>query len=310
MRVGKGYGYGKTILVGEHFVVSGNHAIAAGISAKTECTIERTKGPDYELADERPATPGYKTEKAEQMKESLQLIFNAMKIDPKKTPFKITLAGDLVAASGVGASAANCAAIARALADEFKLKMSDDEINAVAYQGEMGYHGTPSGIDNTAAVFGGLLWYQKGSPPKFEPIKAKTKAEIVLGDTGIVGNTKELVAGVQARRAKDPGAYDKIFKEAEELAIKARNALETGNLDALASCMNRNHELLRMVGVSHGALEELVQIAREEGAPAAKLTGGGGGGLMIALTPGKSLQQKVAKAMQAKGYRTFEAMVG
>ncbi len=310
MRVGKGYGYGKTILVGEHFVVSGNHAIAAGISAKTTCTIERTKGTDYELVDNRLETPGYKKEKAEQMKESLQLIFAAMKIDPKKTPFRITLAGDLVAASGVGASAANCAAIARALSDEFKLKMSDEQINAVAYQGEMGYHGTPSGIDNTAAVFGGLLWYQKGTPPKFEPIQAKTKVEIVLGDTGLVGNTKELVAGVQARRQKDPQAYDKIFKEAEELAIKTKKALEAGDIKTLAACMNRNQELLRMVGVSHSALEELVQIAREEGAPAAKLTGGGGGGLMIALTPGKNLQQKVAKAMQAKGYRTFEAVIG
>jgi len=47
-----------------------------------------------------------------------------MKIDVKKNPIKITLEGDLLAGSGVGASAASCVSLARALNDEFKLGFS------------------------------------------------------------------------------------------------------------------------------------------------------------------------------------------
>jgi len=38
---------------------------------------------------------------------------------------------------------------------------NSEEINDVAYEGEKGYHGTPSGIDNTASTFGGLIWFEK-----------------------------------------------------------------------------------------------------------------------------------------------------
>ena len=35
--------------------------------------------------------------------------------------------------------------------------LTEEQINAAGYEGEKGYHGTPSGIDNTAACYGGVL---------------------------------------------------------------------------------------------------------------------------------------------------------
>lgn len=306
---GFGTGFGKVILVGEHFVVAGNHAIVCGINSKTTATVERISALDYELIDNRLETSGYKAEKLEQQKDSMRFIFKAMTIDPHKTPIRITLAGDLVAASGVGASAAGCAAIARALNDEFKLGLNDEQINAVAFQGELGYHGTPSGIDNTAATFGGLLWYQKGNPPKFEKIIAKKPFEIVLGNTGIIGDTKTLVLGVQERKQKQPEKFNPVFEEAETIAIQSRHLVETGDLKKLGVLMNRNHELLQTIGVSHPKLEELVKIARENGAWGAKITGAGGGGYVLALTPGK-LQQVIADAMHESGFETIQTTIG
>ena len=84
-----------------------------------------------------------------------------MNIDTSKNGIKIILDGNLNVASGVGASAASCVAIARALSDYFDLNLSDEEINTITYEGEKGYHGTPSGIDNTASTFGGLIWFKK-----------------------------------------------------------------------------------------------------------------------------------------------------
>jgi mevalonate kinase len=61
----------------------------------------------------------------------------------KKTPIKITYGGTLLAGSGVGASAASCVSLARAINDEFNLGLSIEEINHVGWEGEFAYHGTP-----------------------------------------------------------------------------------------------------------------------------------------------------------------------
>ena len=106
----EGEGYGKLILFGEHFVVHGIPGIVAGINDKTVAKVEESD--QYELIDNREEIPGYKKDKLEMQTESMKHIFSAMKIDIEETPVKITLEGNLLAASGIGASAASCAAIA------------------------------------------------------------------------------------------------------------------------------------------------------------------------------------------------------
>jgi len=303
--MGKGYGYGKVILFNEHFVVYGIPAIASAIDKKTIAEVKKCHGREFIIHDNREETPGYKKEKLEQQKESIRLIKKAMGIDEC---IEIWLSGDLRAASGVGASAASCAAIARAIADEFGMKFSDEEINEFAYEGEKAYHGNPSGIDNTCATFGGLVWYEKGK--KMELLKIEKPVEIVMGDTGIVANTKKAVEGVRERREKYKEKYDKIFEEAKQLVYEAREALLSMKLDRVGELMNKNHELLQEIEVSSPELDFLVNIARKAGAYGAKMTGGGLGGYMVALTPGKELQEKVAKAIEKEGYYALRTRIG
>ena len=104
MAVGKGTGFGKIILFGEHFVVYGLPAIASAISDTTIATI--IDSDKYELVDERPATEGYKVKKAGEMEHSMKLLLDFMKINVEETPVKITLEGNLFCTSGIGASAA------------------------------------------------------------------------------------------------------------------------------------------------------------------------------------------------------------
>jgi len=304
----EGYGYGKVILFGEHFVVYGLPAIASALGSKTIAKIE--KSDRFELVDNRMETPGYKKGKFYQQKKSLELMFKALGINPEKTPFRIVLEGDLIAASGIGASAASCAAIARALNKEFNLGLSDEKINEIAYEGEKGYHGTPSGIDNTAAVFGGLIWFRKGSPNVIERIKIKQPVEIVMGNTGITADTAEVVADVRKRKEKEPKRFEGIFREYEELVNEARKAFGEYDLKKIGELMNKNHSLLQEIGVSCEELDTLVNIARENGALGAKLTGTGRGGNMVALTPGKELQERVAKAIESAGFKVIRSEIG
>ena len=309
--MGKGIGFGKVILFNEHFVVYGLPAIASAIGAKTIALVERRLGSGVEINDERSETEGYKAEKAGQQKESLDLMLNFMNIDAKSNAYRLTLTGDLLAASGVGASAASCVAIARAFSEELGLNFSDDRVNEVAYEGEKGYHGTPSGIDNTAATYGGLIWYKReGSSHHMERMKLKKPVEIVMGNTGLVSDTKAVVGVVKERKEKDPERYASIFKDAERLVHDARKQLEAFHLEEVGYYMDQNHTLLQQIGVSCSELDLLVDIARNNGALGAKLTGTGRGGYMVALTPGKDLQESIAVAIEKKGFQALRTTIG
>ncbi|MBN1786381.1 MAG: mevalonate kinase [Candidatus Methanofastidiosa archaeon] len=305
--MGNGSGFGKVILYNEHFVVYGVPAIVSAINMRTTAHAQKVNG-DFEFYDNRMATPGYKDEKMVHQRDSLDYIFKSMGL--KRTGVRIELAGDLYAASGVGASAASCVAIARALSEEYQLDYSDEEINRVAYEGEKGYHGDPSGIDNTAATYGGLIWFKKGSPNNIERINLVTPVNIVMGNTGAVANTKAAVSGVQERKERFHERYGKIFRSAEELAYKGREAITSFDLKTMGSLMNENHRLLQEIEVSNGDLDMLVDIARDEGAIGAKMTGGGLGGYMVALTPEKEVQENVAKAIEGKGFEVLKTEIG
>jgi mevalonate kinase len=309
--LGKGTGFGKVILFNEHFVVYGLPAIASAIGAKTTALVQRRAGYGVEIEDERPETKGYKAEKAAQQKESLDLMLKFMKIDTMRNAYRVTLGGDLLAASGVGASAASCAAIARAFSEELQLNYSDDKVNEAAYEGEKGYHGTPSGIDNTAATYGGLIWYKRERASHLmERMRLKKPVEIVMGNTGLVADTKAVVGGVKERKEKEPEKYGQMFHAAEQLVYEARKELEAFNLKKVGEYMNQNHTLLQQIGVSCPELDLLVDLARNNGALGAKLTGTGKGGYMVALTPTKVLQERAARAMEKKGFQALRTTIG
>ncbi|MEM2869632.1 MAG: mevalonate kinase [Thermoplasmata archaeon] len=321
-----GIGYGKVILFGEHFVVYGLPAIASAISDTTvaEATLARgaggleagpetfvLEGDGWTLYDNRPETPGYKKEKAAEQRRAVELILSHLGIDTRKNPVNLALGGALKAASGVGASAAACAAIARALSSLFDLGLTDEEINRAAHEGEKGFHGTPSGIDDTAATYGGLFLFKKEQPTNhIEMIRLRRPLEIVLGNTGITSSTKAVVEEVRRRREAAPEKFSRIFSEAEALALEAKEALERGDVGRVGTLMTRNHELLRELGVSCEELERLVELAIRAGAPGAKLTGTGRGGLMVALTPGVDLQERVARAIENAGFTALRTRIG
>jgi len=309
--MGKGSGYGKVIIFGEHFVVHGVPGIVSATDAKTDAEVKKSeKG--LVINDERTGSKGYAEEKKIQQIESIQRMLKAMGM-PADTAMSIWIGGNLPGFSGLGASAASSVAIARAISEEFGLKLSDERINEVAYEAEKAYAGNPSGIDNTAATYGGLMWFKKntaGGPDLVEKITIKNPVEIVIGSTGKVANTKAMVEGVAERKKVNPKKYNPLFERAEEIAVEGRKALEAGDFKKVGALMNENHTLLQGIEVSSKELDLLVGIAIEQGAFGAKLTGGGGGGCMTALTPSEKLQEKVASAIEKEGFQVLRTKIG
>ncbi|MHA2060007.1 MAG: mevalonate kinase [Candidatus Ranarchaeia archaeon] len=311
--MGKGFGYGKTILFGEHFVVYGLPALASAIGSRTTAVVERISNKGYELHDNRPEISGYKKKKFEEQTEAIKKVLNFMNLDLETQGIKITFAGDLVCASGVGASAANCVSLARAVNDEFNLGWDDDQINSAGYEGEKGYHGTPSGIDNTASTFGGLVYFIRnleGGPNTVETIQLKEPVKLVIASSGMTANTKDVVADVKKLKESKPDWFRTITKEYLDLVKKGRQALENLDLETVGQMMDKNHALLQQITVSNQVLDKMVKIAKDAGALGAKVTGTGRGGNMISLTPTTEIQNTVANALVDAGHRVWKTTIG
>ncbi len=211
-------------------------------------------------------------------------------------------------AMGLGGSAALAVGVIRALSEHFRLNLSDLDINGLAFEAEKVAHGTPSGIDNSLATYRKFMLYQKGHPPKMEPLELSKPIPIVIGLSGVESLTAKMVARVNENWSKNRFLYERIFAEIDGLTLQGVKALKNFDLEALGELMNICQGLLNALGVSSWELEELIQIARTNGALGAKLTGGGGGGSMVAICPDS--QERVATAMRRAGYRAIISQIG
>jgi len=306
-----GSAFGKTILIGDQFVLEEVPAIVSAIPFETVAEVERIDDEGWILEDNRVEVPGYKDKKKDQQVLSINRILDVMKIDTQKTPLKITYGGSLLAGSGVGASAASCVSLARALNAEFDLGYSIERINHVGWEGEFPYHGTPSGVDNTASTYGGLLFYHiKDGEVYFEQIKSKEPLHIVLGNSGVTANTALLDDYIEELKTGQPDWFKSQMQTITNQVYEMRAALEAGYLPEVGEIMTTNHEILIKMGLSHEKLIYLCNLALEMGALGAKVTGGGRGGYMNALTPNEDVQKAIAAAMEDEGYKVITTTIG
>ena len=311
--MGTGKGYGKTILFGEHYVVYGLPAIASALSSITTATVEVVDGRGWEVIDNRPATPGYKEKKYNEAMQAIKNVIEYMNVDVECQKLKIEFSGDLIAASGVGASAAQATSLARAINDTFTLMLDNEKINQAAYEGEKAYHGTPSGIDNTASTYGGLIWFVKnlnGGKNTMEIVKSGKKMPLVIANTGITASTVEVVADVRKLKEANPIKFEKKLNDFHMLAISAKQALLEGDAKTIGKLMIKNHKMLQEITVSGEINNKLVEISLRNGALGAKMTGTGRGGLVIALAENEEVQQNIVNAIKAEGYDAWKTMVG
>jgi len=306
---GVGAGHGKVILLGEHAVVYGTHALAAPVPLAIEAQAQDGDKDGVELLIPRWGVEERWSPHAEprhSLQASVNLILQKLELTRRKT--RIEVFPQVPRAMGLGGSAALAVAVIRAVSAHFRLGLTDDAVNALAFECEKIAHGTPSGIDNTMATYGRLLLYKRGTPPLMRELNVPKPIPIVIGVSGVESLTAKMVAKVRAAYERHERMYQRIFDELDTLAQQAAGALEGYQLEELGELMNVAQGLLNALGVSSWELEELVEIARNHGALGAKLTGGGGGGSMVALCPEGA--ERVAEAMQRAGYKALVTAIG
>ena len=297
---------GKIILFGEHAVVYGKPAIAIPVSGMraSAWSEPNENGLIINALDLNEKFDLQNT--SNQFSILAQTILSQNKQnEPNLT---INLSSKLPQGSGMGSSAATATAVCRALSNHLGVDLDANQVSELVFNAEKIVHGTPSGIDNTVVAYEMPVYFVKGKKPKtFVPGR---RFYLVIGDTGIEASTKKTVENVRKAWEKEPELMEGYFNEIEIVTEKGKIAIEQGKTELVGEIMNKNHELLNSIGVGHKKLEQLVDIVNKAGALGAKLTGGGGGGNMVALAKNIEDQQYIHDKITEAGYRAYQTSFG
>lgn len=319
----------KLILCGEHAVVYGAAAIAlplADMRAHVQVAPApagsgiRIHAPDlsdtWTLA-ERPDHP---------LSELVLAALRRMQaLSPEPPELELTIRSAIPVAGGLGSGAAVATALVRALAGAQGVVMPPDDVAALVYLSEQRYHGTPSGIDSTVIAHEQAIWYERQQEGHYEPAVVRQAAQVpgasqmprsgtliepleigealtlVIGDTGVRSETRLPVGEVRRRWETDQQNYQYLFNRVDYVVRQVRIALASGDTTTLGLMLNENQDLLEEMGVSSPELNALVAAAQRAGALGAKLSGGGWGGVMLALAHDAEHAAEIAAALLRAG---------
>ncbi|HGG57093.1 MAG TPA: mevalonate kinase, partial [Nannocystis exedens] len=272
--------FGKVILLGEHSVVYGRPALAAGLPQGLQ--LRALPLPDSE-AQNTLSIPAWALDVVLDRASDHPVVRAAIDVietcGGPLTGWKITGETRLPAGAGLGSSAALTVALAR-LADP---NASVEAIIEASIVGERVFHGQPSGLDSAVAARGGLLRFVRGEA--VTSVQARGPLSLWILPSGVPRSTGVEVAKVRARYDRLPSIVEPMLDALAAAVGLGIESIKANNLEELGEIMNVSHELLSGLGVGDPALDRLVLLAARHGCAGAKLTGAGGGGCVVALPP-------------------------
>lgn len=286
--IATGRAHGKIIMLGEHAAVYGAPALALPVPAlgcqATVSHLDRPGRGPLRLCRAVSVADGPAEKTEESAPEGLRLLVDAFarRAGLAEPPgLEVLVESGVPPARGLGSSAATARALVHALDRLFEAGLSSREVFELVQVSERSAHGRASGIDALAVGGTGpvLLADGRGSTP---PVGSE--CHVVVADSGSGCGTREAVAMLGAAFAQAPGRRADFLDRSTELTRAALGDLENGRLPGLGRRLTDGHEMLAGLGLTTNRTDALVQAALAAGALGAKMTGGGLGGCVIALT--------------------------
>ncbi len=290
----------KILLLGEHTALYGNPVLAATLDIKAVVSLSRRR--DKETYITAPSlnldrVPLGRYQRGE------RLVKRALDFFPSGYDIRIT--SEIPIASGLGSSAAVSVALVSALAKEHGLSLPKEEIARIATECESMVHGQSSGVDTYTVAYGGVVLYQNYS---VRERSIRNYPSIVMAHSGIESETIDLVSKMEHNRQHNKSGFETFLSKSKALVLEGLQSLLKADWKKMGELMNQNQDLLRQIGVSHERLEELISAALDAGAYGAKLTGAGGGGVVIALVDENS-RENVSKALIDSGGKIIDGNI-
>lgn len=296
--------YAKIILFGEHAVVHGQPAIAVPLQALSAHVTAEASPKGSGLSISLPHSPELiylhsdNPSVGQTLRHTAKLTLERLAIP--EPDLKLSLHSNIPMGAGFGSGAAVSTALVRALCAAIQAPLTNETLNALIYDIEKLYHGTPSGIDNTVIVYEQPVFFIREKP--IESFKIHTPFNLLIARVDYATPTYITVGDVRTLYESQPQQTRQIFDQIGAIVHQARHAIETGSIPSLGPLMNQNHALLRQLTVSDENLDRLCDAALQAGAWGAKLSGGGRGGNMLILLPEEpALRPKIENALLQAG---------
>jgi len=299
---------GKVILAGEHSVVYGFPAIAASVGLRCKVQVKGiNENSIHIIAENLEIDKHYdllEFDKWEKRKNYLldSIAFAAnesLKISGRdKNGIEIIIKSEIPISAGMGSSASVVVSTIASIFHLFSHKWDLNVISKIAFEAEKITHGTPSGIDNSIATYGGVIKFHNG---KIEFNQISKEIPFIIVNSNVERNTKTLVNKVAKLQIEFPEIVNPILTQMGAISDKMQIAIQKNDLRIIGKLMDINHGLLNSIGVGHTMLDQYVWAAKKAGALGAKLTGAGGGGCMIAIAKNKSDQKTIVNFLSKMG---------
>lgn len=299
---------GKAIITGEHAAVYGAHAVAIPLHSmrfQFRMVKRNTRlGAHPEIHLKLAGHEGSPRLKSVVLKAMELLGMEPFSLDAETH-------STLPIGAGLGSSATLCVAVLRALSEAKGITLPPSLLADMANELEKSFHGNPSGLDTAVVAFEKPVLFAKNRKIEALSIAPGFNAEFVLIDSNIRASTLAMIR-IAEPYFKGPNG-DKNIARFDSLSLLTHSALEEGSTEKLAFCMNACGELLQEAGVVPTNIEAMIQKTRELGAPAAKSTGAGGGGVIIGLLPADQAERERCFhriTQEFKGHGVYRASLG
>ncbi|MEM2759831.1 MAG: mevalonate kinase [Nitrososphaerales archaeon] len=298
----------KVILFGEHFVVYKKPAILASIDRRVYVDVKVRNDDKFRITSNMGFHGLFDARKRKSLQSKpfrslmqpiLTAATDAMNEFHANVGLDINVRTEFPYGVGLGSSAACSVATIAAVGSLFG-KLSKKKICGMSLNAEKLVHRNPSGADSAICTYGGLMLFSKDN--EIERMNSKIDLQLIVANSGIQRTTGKLVSNVKHLLEEDPDMFRGLASLSESITMQALKAIKGKDYGELGGLMTLNHSLLRRLGVSINALDNLVEILLRNGALGAKMTGAGGGGCVVALTNKHSIN-KIIKSI--KGYETF-----
>ncbi|GES88901.1 mevalonate kinase isoform X1 [Rhizophagus clarus] len=200
---------------------------------------------------------------------------------------------------------------------EFNISDSSSPTNLInrwAFQAEKVIHGTPSGIDNAVATYGGAVSFAKGV---MENVIGFQTLRFLLTNTKTPRNTRTLVANVRILHDRYPHIVEPILEAIEGISASFKEIINSGVSQKelnqrIEELIDLNHNLVNSLGVGHPSIDKVREITAQYSLHS-KLTGAGGGGCVLTLLRDDVTNDDIMRiklALTSIGFECFETKIG
>jgi mevalonate kinase len=209
--------------------------------------------------------------------------------------------------SGLGSGPAASTAMVAAIMQASDSALPLDEVIFLAWQGDVIAHGGyGSSLDSCTCAYGGLISYTLAEQARRLPFTVALP--LVIGDTLLGHSTSKINTHMRLWLQRHPARMH-IFQDMGYLLSQFMPALEREDLATLGHLMNVHQLLQEKMGTSCHEVDQLIEAALGSGALGAKISGSGGGGIVIALVE-SGQERRVAAAIDAAGGQSYIVQTG